>query len=114
MRVALIGQPNCGKSTLFNHVAGYRSATANYPGTTVRLASSQVRLNGHVIDRIDVPGIYSLNTSNPSEDAARRSAGESSHRCAAAAADGARFPRGTYGGDLCPLTKAKGSGTLPA
>ncbi len=72
MRVALIGQPNCGKSTLFNHVAGYRSATANYPGTTVRLASSQVRLNGHVIDLIDVPGIYSLTTSNPAEDAAKR------------------------------------------
>lgn len=72
MRVALIGQPNCGKSTLFNHVAGYRSATANFPGTTVRLATSQVRLNGHLIDLIDVPGIYSLTTSNPAEDAAKR------------------------------------------
>jgi len=69
--VALIGQPNCGKSTLFNCVAGYRSETSNYSGTTVQLVHSRVRLNGSVIELVDVPGIYSLTTSSPAEAAAR-------------------------------------------
>ncbi|HNX19887.1 MAG TPA: FeoB small GTPase domain-containing protein, partial [Acidobacteriota bacterium] len=42
MRLVLVGQPNCGKSTLFNAVAGYRSATANFPGTSVTFTSSRV------------------------------------------------------------------------
>ncbi len=72
LRVGLIGQPNCGKSTLFNAVAGYRSATGNYPGTTVRLTWSRVRVNGAEIELIDVPGIYSLSASSPTEKAAKQ------------------------------------------
>lgn len=72
MKVALIGQPNCGKSTLFNSVAGYRSATANFSGTTVRLAWSKVRLNGFLFELIDLPGIYSLTASSPAEKAAKQ------------------------------------------
>lgn len=72
LTVALIGQPNSGKSTLFNAVAGYRSATGNFPGTTVRLAWSQVRVNGSVVELVDVPGIYSLAVSNPTESAAKK------------------------------------------
>src|SRR3970282_1023602 len=71
LTVALIGQPNCGKSTLFNAVAGYRSATGNFSGTTVRLAWSQVRVNGSLVELVDVPGIYSLTTSRPRERAGR-------------------------------------------
>lgn len=72
MKVVLIGQPNCGKSTLFNAVAGYRSATANFPGTTVQLARSLVRVNGSTIELVDVPGIYSLTASSPAERAAKK------------------------------------------
>lgn len=72
VRVGLIGQPNCGKSTLFNAVAGYRSATGNYSGTTVRLTWGRVRVNGSEIVLIDVPGIYSLSASSPTEKAAKR------------------------------------------
>jgi len=72
MTVALIGQPNCGKSTIFNAVAGYRSATGNFAGTTVHLAWSRVRVNGSQLELVDVPGIYSLTTSNPTEAAAKR------------------------------------------
>lgn len=72
LTVALIGQPNCGKSTLFNAVAGYRSATGNFSGTTVRLAWSQVRVNGSLVELVDVPGIYSLTTSSPTESAAKQ------------------------------------------
>jgi ferrous iron transport protein B len=71
-KVALIGQPNCGKSTIFNAVAGYRSATGNFPGTTVHLAWSQVRLNGFQFELVDLPGIYSLTTGNPAEKAAKQ------------------------------------------
>ncbi len=70
-RVALIGQPNCGKSTLFNSVAGYRSEASNFPGATVKVTRSIVRLNGDAIELLDLPGTYSLTTSSPAEDAAR-------------------------------------------
>jgi ferrous iron transport protein B len=72
LKVALIGQPNCGKSTLFNAVAGYRSATGNFSGTTVRLAWSEVRVNGHFLELVDVPGIYSFTANNPTEWAAKK------------------------------------------
>jgi ferrous iron transport protein B len=72
VKVALIGQPNCGKSTLFNSVAGYRSATGNFSGTTVQLAWSTVRVNGCQLELVDVPGIYSLTATNPTEVAAKQ------------------------------------------
>ncbi len=70
-RVALIGQPNCGKSTLFNSVAGYRSEVSNFSGATVKVARSIVRLNGDAIELLDLPGTYSLTTCSPAEEAAR-------------------------------------------
>ena len=67
MKVALVGQPNCGKSTLFNAVAGYRSLTSNFAGTTVEYTHGQARVNGTVVDLIDLPGLYSLTPTNPVE-----------------------------------------------
>ncbi len=67
MRLALIGQPNCGKSTLFNQVAGYKAETGNFTGTTVTYTESQVRLLGHVVDVVDLPGTYTLAGTNPAE-----------------------------------------------
>jgi ferrous iron transport protein B len=72
MKIALIGQPNCGKSTLFNSVAGYKVATANFPGTTVQVAWSPLRLNGFLAEIVDVPGIYSLTSTNAAESAAKK------------------------------------------
>lgn len=72
MKIALVGQPNCGKSTIFNSVAGYRAATGNFPGTTVRLAWSTIRFDGLIAELVDVPGIYSLTSSNPAESAAKK------------------------------------------
>lgn len=72
MTVALIGQPNSGKSTIFNHVVGYRSETANFPGSTVEVSQGRVRLNGLTLQLFDVPGIYSLTSSNPAESLAKR------------------------------------------
>jgi ferrous iron transport protein B len=67
MRFALIGQPNCGKSTIFNQVAGYKAETGNFSGTTVTYTESKVRVLGEVVELIDLPGTYTLIGSNPAE-----------------------------------------------
>ena len=72
MKVALVGQPNCGKSTLFNAVAGYRSLTSNFAGTTVEYTHGQARVDGAVVDLVDLPGLYSLTPTNPVEAVARQ------------------------------------------
>jgi ferrous iron transport protein B len=66
--VALIGPPNCGKSTLFNRLTGLRQKVANYPGVTVEHHSGKMKAIGrNDLTLIDLPGIYSLATY--SEDA---------------------------------------------
>jgi len=66
--VALIGPPNCGKSTLFNRLTGMRQKVANYPGVTVEHHSGRMKSIGRAdLTLIDLPGIYSLATY--SEDA---------------------------------------------
>src|ERR1044071_4211462 len=72
MRVALIGQPNCGKSTLFNQVAGYKAETGNFSGTTVAFTESRVRVAGEVIELVDLPGTYTLEGGSPAEEQAAR------------------------------------------
>jgi ferrous iron transport protein B len=67
MRIALVGQPNCGKSALFNSVAGYKTIVSNFPGTTVDYVMSQVSLDEDSFTLIDLPGIYSLSASEREE-----------------------------------------------
>jgi ferrous iron transport protein B len=67
MRFALIGQPNCGKSTLFNQVAGYKAETGNFSGTSVTFTESKVRVLGEVVELVDLPGTYTLAGTNPAE-----------------------------------------------
>jgi ferrous iron transport protein B len=64
MRFVLAGQPNCGKSTIFNSVAGYRSATANFPGSSVNYFTSPALILGREVEVVDLPGIYSLTSSD--------------------------------------------------
>jgi len=67
MRFVLIGQPNCGKSTLFNQVAGYHAETGNFAGTTVSFTETKVRVLGDVVELVDLPGTYTLLGTNPAE-----------------------------------------------
>ncbi len=60
LKIALIGQPNCGKSTLFNQIAGYRSLTANFPGATVTYIKGKTYIDNDLVEVIDLPGTYSL------------------------------------------------------
>ncbi len=64
MRFVLAGQPNCGKSTIFNSVAGYRAATANFPGSSVTFTVSHAMILGREVEVVDLPGIYSLTSSS--------------------------------------------------
>ena len=63
LRFALVGAPNCGKSTLINGLTGGRAKTANYAGVTVERRRGQfTTANGQKIELIDLPGIYGLTT----------------------------------------------------
>ncbi|RPI76628.1 MAG: ferrous iron transport protein B, partial [Planctomycetaceae bacterium] len=60
LTVALIGNPNTGKSTLFNALSGSRALTGNYPGVTVEKKISRTRFDDRAVDLVDLPGTYSL------------------------------------------------------
>ncbi|MBN1102904.1 MAG: ferrous iron transport protein B [Deltaproteobacteria bacterium] len=71
MKIALVGQPNCGKSTLFNHVAGYRAVVSNFAGTTVEYLCTDVCVETESFELVDLPGIYSLSSPAKDEQLAR-------------------------------------------
>jgi len=67
--VALVGNPNCGKTALFNLLTGARQKVANYAGVTVERKIGMLRLpSGHSVSIIDLPGIYSLHPATPDEE----------------------------------------------
>ncbi|HQL88668.1 MAG: Ferrous iron transport protein B [Lentisphaerae bacterium ADurb.Bin082] len=66
-RVALAGNPNSGKTTIFNALTGTRQHVGNYPGVTVERKSGVCRLDGLNIELVDLPGIYSLSASSIEE-----------------------------------------------
>lgn len=65
--VALLGNPNTGKSTLFSALCGVRQRVANYPGVTVEKKIGRAEIGGHTLDIIDLPGTYSLAPKSPDE-----------------------------------------------
>jgi hypothetical protein len=60
LTIALAGNPNAGKTTLFNAITGARQHIANYPGVTVEKKSGRVIHQGYDIEVVDLPGTYSL------------------------------------------------------
>jgi ferrous iron transport protein B len=67
-RIALLGNPNAGKTTLFNLLTGARQRTGNWPGVTIERKTGQCRLQDQNLDIIDLPGTYSLDFSDTSSD----------------------------------------------
>ena len=67
-RIALVGNPNCGKSCIFNVLTGARQHVGNYPGVTVERRSGTFVLDDAKIELIDLPGVYSLSSSSPEEE----------------------------------------------
>src|SRR6059036_442074 len=67
LTVALVGNPNAGKSTLFNALSGLRQRVGNYPGVTVELKKGHFTTGGVPVDLIDLPGTYSLAARSPDE-----------------------------------------------
>ncbi|MGB5487020.1 MAG: ferrous iron transport protein B [Lysobacterales bacterium] len=65
--IALIGNPNAGKSTLFNRLTGLRQTTGNFPGVTVEKHQGTVELTHSAFNLIDLPGIYSLDGTSTDE-----------------------------------------------
>ncbi len=69
-RVLIVGNPNSGKSTLFNALSGGNAQVANYPGVTIDRASAQLTLGATKVELVDVPGTYSLTARSPEEQIA--------------------------------------------
>ena len=71
-RIALVGNPNCGKTALFNLLTGSRQKVGNYPGVTVERKSGRLRTAaGHSFELLDLPGAYTLSAGSPDEEITR-------------------------------------------
>lgn len=67
-KIALVGNPNCGKTTLFNRLTGLNQRVGNYPGITVDKRSGKLKLGeNHDVELIDLPGAYSLSSNSMDE-----------------------------------------------
>ncbi len=71
IRAALAGQPNCGKSTIFNMLAGVNQHVANYPGVTVDKKTANLKYKDQSIELVDLPGTYSFSTYSLEEKVAK-------------------------------------------
>ncbi len=67
LRIVLVGQPNAGKSTLFNVLSDIKAAVGNFAGTSVRITQSAIQLGGQEFQLLDLPGTYSLNAADDAE-----------------------------------------------
>lgn len=67
VRIALVGSPNAGKTTVFNSLTGLRAKTGNYPGVTVARRVGNAKIEGHDVLIEDLPGAYSLDPVSPDE-----------------------------------------------
>ena len=71
-RIALVGNPNCGKTALFNRLTGSRQKVANYAGVTVERKTGVHRFDdGRAVEIVDLPGAYSLDATSPDEAVTR-------------------------------------------
>lgn len=68
LTIVLAGQPNCGKTSIFNALTGTRQHVGNYPGVTVERKNGHFSIDEYDIELIDLPGVYSLSSNSPEEE----------------------------------------------
>ena len=95
-QVLIAGNPNCGKSTLFNALSGGSAHVGNYPGVTVDRTTAPLRLGGHDVELVDVPGMYSLTATSPEEQLAVNALIEGDTRAVICVVDATTLERGLY------------------
>ena len=93
MKIALAGNPNVGKSTLFNALTGLRQHTGNWPGKTVGKVSGEASFRGQKIELIDLPGTYSLTGASEDERIAAEYISSGEADCIIAVCDGSCLER---------------------
>lgn len=91
MRIALVGNPNVGKSVIFNRLTGIGVISSNYPGTTVELTEGKVSCGNRTFKIYDLPGIYSLGGITEDEKVTLQFLVENRPDCVVAVADATRL-----------------------
>src|SRR4030067_3454601 len=71
-KIAIVGNPNVGKSVLFNNLTNLYAMVSNYPGTTVEVSRGRMKTDGMEYEVIDTPGMYSMSPITEEESVARR------------------------------------------
>jgi len=93
MEIAIVGNPNVGKSVLFYKITGVGVVSSNYPGTTVEILKGEVKWGDRTIEVYDLPGIYSLSGAGEDEAVALEFLAENRPDCVIAVADATRMEK---------------------
>ncbi len=96
INVALIGNPNCGKTSLFNVASGAQEHVGNYSGVTVDSKAGVFRQGGYTFNVVDLPGTYSLSAYSPEERYVRRYLRENNPDVIVNVVDGSNLERNLY------------------
>ncbi len=95
-QVLIAGNPNCGKSTLFNAISGGSAHVGNYPGVTVDRTSASLELESRTVELVDVPGMYSLTAGSLEEQLAVNALIEPRTEAVVCVVDATTLQRGLY------------------
>ncbi len=96
IKVALVGNPNCGKTTLFNFATGHHEHVGNYAGVTVDAKEGRVKFEGYEFVFFDLPGTYSLSPYSPEEQYVRKQLWENTPDVVLNVVDSSNLERNLY------------------